>query len=145
AGSTRAAAIRPALVRGVGRGRGHRVELCNDSGLLPARSCSARQWRIESGAFWLGIRGPIWDRTHRQPVGTRDGHYPMVAYQAAFGLSIAVQATALLWFATPWLRAFVEHLYRSFVGQNTGYDSRAGFIAVPVDGPILQEYEQVEW
>ena len=74
-----------------------------------------------------------------------DGHYPMVAYQAAFGLSIAVQATALLWFATPWLRAFVEHLYRSFVGQNTGRDSQAGFIAVPVDGAILQEYEQVEW
>ena len=44
----------------------------------------------------------------------QDGHYPMVAYQAAFGLSVALQAAALVWFAMPWLRTFGKHLKLSF-------------------------------
>jgi hypothetical protein len=34
-----------------------------------------------------------------------DGHYPIVAYQYAFGLSLAFQAAALVWFISPWLAA----------------------------------------
>jgi MFS family permease len=33
------------------------------------------------------------------------GHYPAVAYQTAFGVSIVLQIAALIWFALPWLRA----------------------------------------
>ncbi|TWB89307.1 putative MFS family arabinose efflux permease [Bradyrhizobium macuxiense] len=35
---------------------------------------------------------------------TTDGHRPIIAYQVAFGLNVAVQIAALLWFALPWLR-----------------------------------------
>ena len=44
---------------------------------------------------------------------SQDGHYPVVAYQLAFGLSVAFQAAALLWFAVPWLRTLSEQLYAS--------------------------------
>lgn len=34
----------------------------------------------------------------------QSGHYPAVAYQAAFGVITALQIAALIWFAVPWLR-----------------------------------------
>jgi hypothetical protein len=37
---------------------------------------------------------------------SQDGHYPVAAYQAAFGVSLALQAATLTWFAVPWLRSF---------------------------------------
>jgi uncharacterized integral membrane protein (TIGR00698 family) len=40
----------------------------------------------------------------------QDGHYPVVAYQAAFTLTLALQATALAWFAMPWLGSFFRNL-----------------------------------
>jgi hypothetical protein len=44
----------------------------------------------------------------------QDGHYPVAAYQAAFGFSLALQAAALVWFAIPWLRTFGKHFYFLF-------------------------------
>ena len=35
-----------------------------------------------------------------------DGHRSILAYQAAFGLNVAVQIAAFVWFALPWLRSF---------------------------------------
>ena len=44
----------------------------------------------------------------------QDGHYSLDAYQTAFGVSLALQFAALLWFAVPWLRSFVRfHLCSS--------------------------------
>ncbi|QDW39841.1 MFS transporter [Bradyrhizobium sp. KBS0727] len=37
---------------------------------------------------------------------TEDGHRSILAYQVAFGLNVAVQIAALVWFALPWLRYF---------------------------------------
>jgi MFS family permease len=37
---------------------------------------------------------------------TEDGHTPILAYQVAFGLNVAVQIAAFVWFALPWLRSF---------------------------------------
>lgn len=34
-----------------------------------------------------------------------DGHRSILAYQVAFGLNVAVQIAALVWFALPWLRS----------------------------------------
>jgi hypothetical protein len=36
-----------------------------------------------------------------------DGHYPVIAYQIAFGICVAIQLAALIWFAMPRLRAEV--------------------------------------
>jgi MFS family permease len=33
-----------------------------------------------------------------------DGHYPAIAYQTAFGICVAIQLAALIWFVTPRLR-----------------------------------------
>src|SRR6202048_2863373 len=38
----------------------------------------------------------------------QDGHYPLDSYQTAFGLSLALQFAALLWFTVPWLWSFVS-------------------------------------
>lgn len=73
------------------------------------------------------------------------GHYPTAAYQAAFGLSLTLQAAALLWFAIPWLRTLVEHLYSSFAPQNSRSATQAGFVAVPVEGPIIEAHLAREW
>lgn len=35
----------------------------------------------------------------------QNGHYPLMAYQVAFGLSVAAQVMALAWFARPWISA----------------------------------------
>ena len=40
----------------------------------------------------------------------QDGHYPLDAYQTAFGFSLALQFAALLWFTVPWLRSFVRFI-----------------------------------
>jgi MFS family permease len=75
----------------------------------------------------------------------QDGHYPAMAYQVAFGLTAALQAIALLWFAVPWLRTLSRHLYASFTRPSAERDSQAEFAMVPVDGPILDAHEATEW
>ena len=42
-----------------------------------------------------------------------DGHYPVIAYQAAFGLCVASQVAALAWFLHVWLRRAAERLIAS--------------------------------
>jgi hypothetical protein len=37
---------------------------------------------------------------------TEDGHKAILAYQVAFGVNVAVQIAAFVWFAVPWLRSF---------------------------------------
>jgi hypothetical protein len=39
---------------------------------------------------------------------TEDGHKPILAYQVAFGLNVAMQIAAFVWFALPWLRSFTS-------------------------------------
>lgn len=72
---------------------------------------------------------------------SQDGHYPIAAYQAAFGLSLVFQAAALVWFATPWLQTF----YRSFAQQDPTQGGRAGFGVKPIDGRILEMGQVTEW
>jgi MFS family permease len=75
----------------------------------------------------------------------QDGHYPLIAYQFAFGLSAAFQAAALLWFAVPWLRAFSRHLHTSFTRASAQQEGQAKLVAVPVEGPIIDAREAAEW
>ena len=66
----------------------------------------------------------------------QDGHYPMIAYQAAFGLNLTIQATALIWFALPWLRNFVPV---------TRPDVQVNFASAMAEGPILEPSLVVDW
>ena len=76
---------------------------------------------------------------------SQDGHYPVVAYQLAFGLSAAFQAAALLWFALPWLRGLSRLLFASFAGPSAERESRVEFVTVPIEGSILEAREAAEW
>ena len=69
-----------------------------------------------------------------------DGHYPVVAYQAAFGLSLALQAVALAWFAMPWIRTTFG---RNAVGDPP--ESLAGIGGSSIDGPIVEATAGVDW
>jgi hypothetical protein len=75
----------------------------------------------------------------------QDGHYPVAAYQSAFGLSLALQAAALAWFATPWLQSLGRHLRLSFARPPAPRDSQAEFVTVPVEGAVLEACERMEW
>jgi len=75
----------------------------------------------------------------------QDGRYPEVAYQVAFGLSVAFQVLALLWFAMPWLQTLSSRLYASFALPSAELESQAEFVTVPVERPILETREAAEW
>ena len=66
----------------------------------------------------------------------QDGHYPMIAYQAAFGLNLTIQAAALIWFALPWLRSFVPI---------AAPDVQVNFASVAAEGSILEPSQVMDW
>jgi len=69
---------------------------------------------------------------------SQDGHYPVAAYQAAFGLSLALQAATLTWFAVPWLRSFVRQLYLLFAPRHAGPDDQLTLVATAAEGASLR-------
>jgi sugar phosphate permease len=71
----------------------------------------------------------------------QDGHYPVAAYQAAFGVSLALQAAALAWFTVPWLRILARKLYVSFSPP----DEEVAFVPVMAEGPVLEPSQGVDW
>ncbi|MGE0289402.1 MAG: nitrate/nitrite transporter [Bradyrhizobium sp.] len=75
----------------------------------------------------------------------QDGHYPVVAYQLAFGLGAVLQAAALLWFAVPWLQRLSTHLYASLTRPSAERESQAEFVTLPVEGLILDAREAADW
>ena len=76
---------------------------------------------------------------------SQDGHYPVAAYQAAFGLSLALQTAALMWFAMPWLRSFGKNLSVPITEPPTPPGSPTGSGSLPIDGLILEVSEGIEW
>jgi predicted MFS family arabinose efflux permease len=71
----------------------------------------------------------------------QDGHYPVAAYEAAFGVSLALQAAALAWFTVPWLRILAGKLYVSFVPP----DEETAFVPVTAEGPVLEPSQGMDW
>ena len=76
---------------------------------------------------------------------SQDGHYPVAAYQAAFGLCLALQAATLVWFAIPWLRTFGKHFYFLFAPPPAERDSQVALVTAPLDGAVLEASERMEW
>ena len=69
----------------------------------------------------------------------QDGHYPLAAYRAAFGLSLALQAAAMVWFAMPWIRTFGRNAFSEPSG------SLAGSSDSSIDGPTLEACAGGDW
>ncbi|HWX26703.1 MAG TPA: MFS transporter [Steroidobacteraceae bacterium] len=76
---------------------------------------------------------------------SQDGHYPVAAYQTAFGLSLALQTATLVWFAMPWIQTLGKNLRGTFADVPTVRNSPAGSSSLPIDGPILEACEGIEW
>ena len=70
---------------------------------------------------------------------SQEGHYPVVAYQTAFGLGLVFQAAALLWFVMPWIRT----LGRNVFGEPLG--GLAGSGGSSIDGPTLEACAGGDW
>ena len=69
----------------------------------------------------------------------QDGHYPLDAYQTAFGFGLALQFAALLWFAVPWLRSFVRFIF-------VPADGRAVLVPAAVaEETVLEPSQGIEW
>jgi hypothetical protein len=69
------------------------------------------------------------------------GHYPLVAYQAAFGLTLLLQAVALVWFAVPWFGQFV----RLLSSPPARPDDEVTFVQPAAEGLILEGSQGIEW
>jgi MFS family permease len=71
----------------------------------------------------------------------QDDHYPAIAYQVAFAVSVAVQVLALAWFISPWFRSLSWRIQKSFLGDRdpAGAAIPAGEIA------IFEAHEGGEW
>ena len=76
---------------------------------------------------------------------TEGGHYPVVAYQTAFGLSIVVQAIALIWFAVPWLRGLSKRLSAAFAHPDAGPASQLELVLAPAEGSVLEGSQGLDW
>jgi hypothetical protein len=70
---------------------------------------------------------------------SQEGHYPVVAYQVAFGLTLALQAAALVWFAMPWIRTFATNAFGESPGRLAGSSNSS------IDGPILEACAGGDW
>jgi MFS family permease len=76
---------------------------------------------------------------------SQDGHYPVDAYQAAFGLSLALQVAALVWFAMPRIRMLAENLWLPIAQPLTVRDRPVRSSEPSSEWPILEACEGVEW
>jgi MFS family permease len=76
---------------------------------------------------------------------TESGHYPVVAYQTAFGLSIVLQAIALIWFAVPWLRGLSKQLSAAFAHPDGGPASKLELVLAPAEGSVLEGSQGLDW
>ena len=70
----------------------------------------------------------------------QDGHYPVAAYQAAFGLSAALRVAALAWFAIPWIRTLCKNLSHSMLAER----EPVPFI-MPIELPVIDWHEEAAW
>jgi MFS family permease len=75
----------------------------------------------------------------------QDGHYPVAAYQAAFGLSVALQTAALAWFAMPWICIFGKRLCRPFARPPKVGAASAGSGRPALERPIFEACDGVDW
>jgi hypothetical protein len=76
---------------------------------------------------------------------SKDGHYLVAAYQAAFGLCLALQAATLVWFAIPWLRTLGKHFCFLFAPPLAERASQVALVTAPLDGAVLDASERIEW
>ncbi len=76
---------------------------------------------------------------------SQNGHYPLAAYQVAFGLSLALQVAALAWFAMPWISRFFRNLRLSFAPSHTDLDGQLALVPATSERIVLEASQGMEW
>lgn len=80
-----------------------------------------------------------------QQWSAQDGHYPAMAYQAAFALNAALQTVALVWFIAPWLRSLSWRVAKSFFHEPANHRGLVEPVIPLTEIATLQTQEGVEW
>lgn len=75
----------------------------------------------------------------------QDGHYPAIAYQVAFAVSVAVQILALIWFVVPWLRSLDWRALASFLRDLVNDKVPVEAIIASAEISIFEPHESGAW
>ena len=75
----------------------------------------------------------------------QDGHYPVAAYQVAFGLCVVLQTAALVWFAMPWICTFGKSLCHPFARPSKARGISAGSGRPAFERPMFEACDGVDW
>ncbi|MGV7215157.1 MFS transporter [Bradyrhizobium sp. UFLA05-112] len=75
----------------------------------------------------------------------QDGHYPLIAYQVAFGLSLALQVVALAWSSIPWIRELGGWIDSSLLHHRSRDGDSVEAIIRPADVSIMEARDGAEW
>ncbi|MGY4572082.1 MFS transporter [Bradyrhizobium sp. USDA 3256] len=77
---------------------------------------------------------------------SEDGHRSVVAYQVAFGVSVALQIAALVWFSLPWRRSFALWMSSIPIFMLADVGNAAGSVGVYENSVILIPVDDdAEW
>ena len=94
------------------------VDTAEASWIVGFPVCTLHTWRSRGeGPPFLNVFHLGWAFVFQSLTGlvleqwpTQDGHYPLIAYQVAFGLNVALQIAALIWSVPPRVRILVSAL-----------------------------------
>ena len=75
----------------------------------------------------------------------QDGHYPAIAYQVAFAVSVAVQIVALAWFVVPWLRSLDWRAPASFLRALANDNVPVETVTASTEIRMFEPHESGEW
>ncbi|MBW5439242.1 MFS transporter [Bradyrhizobium canariense] len=73
------------------------------------------------------------------------GHYPLTAYQTAFGVNVLLQMAALVWFAIPWLDRRKRKAGASVTRQPAGGWNLVEVVIAPAELAILEADDHADW
>lgn len=89
---------------------------------------------VQSG---IGVIVALWP--------AESGHYPLAAYQVAFGISVGFQLITLLWFGWPWLREFGRAFLAALERTQQSREEEMAFAFASVEGPIVDSHKEADW
>ncbi|MGY4622864.1 MFS transporter [Bradyrhizobium sp. USDA 4486] len=75
----------------------------------------------------------------------QDGHYPAIAYQVAFAVSVAVQIMALAWFVVPWLRSMDWRARAYFLRDLVSNTVPVEALIASTEIGMFEPHESGEW
>ncbi|MGY4501330.1 MFS family permease [Bradyrhizobium sp. GM24.11] len=73
------------------------------------------------------------------------GHYPLIAYQTAFGANVLLQFAALVWLAVPWLGRLKGKAGAFVIHQLAGDWDSVEVVAPAIELVLLEADEDADW